>query len=160
MIVRNWSTTLRSGESINRIIVTSSDYDPGDNRDNYCCLTNKLAKLNRLAALNISSIPTSVETSVTDTIGVAPRNIQAMTISSTPITSCSQLPFIERWRYQLIRRITPATQNKPAINAAMAKCPAPVRGWRNSRSINRRLRRGNRIIPTRNYDCGCWITRQ
>ena len=31
-----------------------------------------------------------------DTIGVAPRNIHAMTISSTPITSCSQLPFIER----------------------------------------------------------------
>lgn len=35
-------------------------------------LTNKLAKLNKLAALNISSIPTSVETSVTETIGVAP----------------------------------------------------------------------------------------
>ena len=43
---------------------------------NYCQLNEQPAKLkDRLAALNISSIPTSVETSVTDTIGVAP-NIQ------------------------------------------------------------------------------------
>lgn len=89
MIVCNWFIILCSGESINWIIVTLSDYDSGDNWGNYCCLMNKLVKLNRLVVLNISLIFISVEISVIDIIGVVLRNIQVMMIFSILIMSCS-----------------------------------------------------------------------